>query len=81
MNEEFLQKIHTETEQLKIIKTKKISYLGHLLRKEKYELPQLIIDKAGGWAGYKEETSILDAKQIITTKEREDVPNVVANLP
>lgn len=43
-NIDVLQRLQKERELLLTIKTRKIAYLGHILRNEKYELPQLIMN-------------------------------------
>ena len=91
-NNEVLQKIGGERELLHIIKIRKTTYLGHLLRNEKYELPQLIIEgklegkrglgrKRLSWMRNIRNWTGMNFEQVLrTAQDRHAFANVIANL-
>ena len=91
-NEEVLRRMGCERQLLLTIKTRKTAYLGHILRHQKYELPQLIIKgkiegkrgigrKRLSWMRNIRQWTGLNYEQIIrVAQNRVEFANVIANL-
>ena len=84
-NEEVLRRLGKERELLGTIKMRKTTYLGHLLRNDKYYIPQLIIKgklqgKRGIGRNIRNWTGLNFEELVRTAEDREDFAVVVANL-
>ncbi|VEN53317.1 unnamed protein product, partial [Callosobruchus maculatus] len=91
-NEEVLRRVHKERELLHLIKIRKTSYLGHVLRNDKYYILQLIImgriqgkrtigRKKLSWLRNIRTWSGLNFEELIrAAKDRDYFATVIANL-
>lgn len=92
-NVEVLSRINKERELLVAVKKRKTAYLGHVMRNEKYECLQLLIEgKIEGRRGVgrkklswlrniRQWTGVNDIQTLIhTARDREEMENVIANI-
>lgn len=92
-NEEVLTRVNRERQLFETIKKRKTAYLGHIMRNEKYQFLQLMIEgkiegkrgigrKKMSWLrNIRQWTGIHDVQTLIhTARSREAMENVIANI-
>src|SRR5215469_16834144 len=92
-NEEVLNRMGTRRNSIRIIRKQKLSYLGHIMRSERYYTPQITLEgkimgkrlrgaRRKGWMDDMKDGLGLDTEEIIhETKDRELWFMLAANLP